>query len=98
MVIDMLREAGVRLLIDVRSFPKSRSNPEFSDGKFPQRLADHQICYRHMLALGGRRPKQYLLLHGHKVRHLMAPGRIDAARPSEGAHLRDDGTVIYPAD
>lgn len=161
MVIDMLRQAGVRLLIDVRSFPKSRSNPEFNDDRFPQRLADHQIGYRHMLALGGRRPKQpdvdddlnafwrvrsfhyyadyalsddfqqaladleqlgheqslammcseavwwrchrriitdYLLLHGHKVRHLMAPGRIDVARPSEGAHLRDDGTVIYPAD
>ena len=57
-VIGMLREAEVRLLIDVRSFPKSRSNPDFNDDTFAQSLADHQIGYLHMLALGGRRPKQ----------------------------------------
>jgi uncharacterized protein (DUF488 family) len=158
-VIDMLRQAGVRLLVDVRSFPKSRSNPDFNDDRFPERLADHQIGYRHMLALGGRRPKQpdvdeclnafwrvrsfhnyadyalgtefrdalrelvelgrdqslammcseavwwrchrriitdYLLLGGHEVRHMMASDRIDTARLSEGARLREDGAVIYP--
>ncbi|SDY86141.1 DUF488 family protein [Citreimonas salinaria] len=57
-VIDMLRDAGVRQLIDVRSFPRSRSNPDFNEDRFPERLAEHQIGYRHMLALGGRRPKQ----------------------------------------
>lgn len=57
-VIDMLRQAGVPLLVDVRSFPKSRSNPDFNDDSFPQRLAEYQIDYRHMLALGGRSPKQ----------------------------------------
>ncbi|GGL50398.1 DUF488 domain-containing protein [Wenxinia marina] len=160
-VIDMLREAGVRLLVDVRSFPKSRTNPDFNLDSFSRLLADHQLGYRHMPALGGRRPKQpgvdddlnrfwrvrsfhnyadyalgedfqqalaelerlgsaqvvatmcseavwwrchrriitdYLLFHGHEVRHLMAPGRIDPARPSEGAHLREDGTVVYPAE
>src|SRR3546814_20933991 len=57
-VIDMLGEAGIRLLVDVRSFPKSRSNPDFNDDRFPETLADHQIGYRHMPALGGRRPRQ----------------------------------------
>lgn len=57
-VIDMLREAKIQLLIDVRSFPKSRSNPEFNDDRFPETLANYQIGYQHMLALGGRRPKQ----------------------------------------
>lgn len=158
-VIDMLREAGVRLVVDVRSFPKSKRNPDFNDDVFPGRLAEHQIAYRHVLALGGRRPKQpdvgeelnafwrvrsfhnyadyalsldfraafemlvdlgrdqplammcseavwwrchrriitdWLLLRGHDVRHLMAPGRIDKAQPTEGARLRDDGAVIYP--
>lgn len=159
-VIDMLREAQIGLLVDVRSFPKSRSNPDFNDDRFPDRLAEVQIGYRHMLALGGRRKKQpqvdddvndfwrvrsfhnyadyalgpefqeafaelldmgqtqrvammcseavwwrchrriitdYLLLNGHEVQHLMAPGRIDPAKPSDGAERRPDGRVVYPA-
>jgi uncharacterized protein (DUF488 family) len=47
-------------------------------------------CHRRIIT-------DYLLLHGHEVRHLMAPGRIDMAQPSEGARLCEDGTVIYPA-
>lgn len=159
-VIDMLREAGVGLVIDVRSFPKSRSNPGFNNDVFPERLGEYQIGYLHLLALGGRRPKQpdvdedlnafwrvrsfhnyadyalgsdfqiafdtlvelgrerslammcseavwwrchrriitdWLLLRGHEVRHLMAPGRIGNAQPTEGARLRNDCAVIYPA-
>ncbi|WOI31060.1 DUF488 domain-containing protein [Sulfitobacter dubius] len=57
-VIDMLQFAGVQILIDVRSFPKSRRYPAFNDDQFPQTLATYQIGYQHMLALGGRRPKQ----------------------------------------
>mgnify|MGYP003139023367 FL=1 len=54
----MLQFAGVQLLIDVRSFPKSRRYPAFNDNQFPQTLATYQIDYQHKLALGGRRPKQ----------------------------------------
>ncbi|MCR8828042.1 DUF488 domain-containing protein [Pseudosulfitobacter koreensis] len=50
----MLREAGVRVVVDVRSFPKSKRNPDFNDDVFADRLAEHQIAYRHVLALGGR--------------------------------------------
>lgn len=57
-VLEMLQEAGVRLLVDVRSFPRSRSNPAFNHEGFPARLAESQIGYEHMPALGGRRPKQ----------------------------------------
>lgn len=57
-VIDMLREAKVRLLVDVRAFPRSRSNPAFNVETFPDELSLHQIDYSHMPALGGRRPKQ----------------------------------------
>lgn len=155
----MLGEARVRLLVDVRSFPKSRNNPDFNEDRFPELLARHQIGYRHMLALGGRRPVQldvddnvnsfwrvrsfhnyadyalglafgeafkdlvklgqkrcvammcseavwwrchrriiadWLLLNGHDVRHLMAPGRIDPAQPTEAARRRRDGSVVYP--
>ena len=159
-VLDMLRAAGIGLLVDIRSFPKSRNNPDFNDDRFPDMLAAHQIGYRHIPALGGRRPKQpgidpalnafwrvqsfhnyadyalgpafqaafrdlvqqgrerslammcseavwwrchrriiadYLMLGGHAVQHLMAPGRSDLAQPTEAARRRADGTVIYPS-
>src|SRR5690606_264870 len=56
--LGMLREARVELLIDVRSFPRSRSNPAFNIHSLPADLASIQIGYRHCRALGGRRPKQ----------------------------------------
>lgn len=56
--LDMLREAQVKLLVDVRSFPRSRTNPVFNIDSLPNDLADAQIGYRHSPALGGRRSKQ----------------------------------------
>jgi uncharacterized protein (DUF488 family) len=56
--VGMLREIRVDLLIDVRSFPRSRSNPVFNIDELPADLAKVQIGYRHCPALGGRRSKQ----------------------------------------
>ena len=56
--LDMLRDAQVGLLIDVRSFPRSRANPAFNIDRLPDDLARAQIGYRHCPALGGRRAKQ----------------------------------------
>jgi len=57
-VIAMLREARVAMLADVRSFPRSRSNPAFNIDSFPAALAEAGIGYRHIAALGGRRGRQ----------------------------------------
>ena len=54
----MLRDAHVDLLADVRSFPRSRTNPFFNIDSLPDGLARVQIGYRHCPALGGRRRKQ----------------------------------------
>jgi uncharacterized protein (DUF488 family) len=56
--VDMLRAAQVEMVIDVRAFPRSRSNPAFNTDRLPEDLARVQIGYRHMPALGGRRAKQ----------------------------------------
>ncbi len=56
--IDILRHAEVGLLVDVRSFPRSRSNPVFNIDRLPGDLERFQIGYRHAAALGGRRRKQ----------------------------------------
>lgn len=158
--IAMLREDGVEMLVDVRAFPRSRTNPAFNIDVLPDALEKVQIGYCHCPALGGRRPHEpgvdpdrnawwrvksfhnyadhalgpefgaalarlielgrgrrvammcaeavwwrchrriitdYLLLNGHKVTHLMAPGRRDEATPSPGARPTGDGRVVYPA-
>lgn len=55
---DILRDAGVRVLVDVRSFPRSRSNPVFNTDRLNQSLARERIDYRHFPDLGGRRNRQ----------------------------------------
>lgn len=57
-VVQMLRDAGVGLLADVRSFPRSRSNPGFNIDTLPGMLMPVQIAYAHFPDLGGRRPRQ----------------------------------------
>jgi uncharacterized protein (DUF488 family) len=158
--LDMLRAAEVELLIDVRAFPRSRTNPAFNVDDLPFELARCQIGYRHFPELGGRRPKQpgvdanlnalwkvqsfhnyadyalgetfagafdelvrlgrerrltlmcseavwwrchrriitdYLLLSGHDVDHLLAPGRTEHAASTKGAQRTRQNKVIYPA-
>ncbi|MBN9061586.1 MULTISPECIES: DUF488 domain-containing protein [Hyphomicrobiales] len=158
--LDMLGAARVEMVIDVRAFPRSRSNPAFNIDGLPEDLARAQIGYRHMPDLGGRRPKQtgvneslnalwrvqsfhnyadyalgeafvgafhdlvslgrdhrlalmcseavwwrchrriitdHLLLTGHAVDHLMAPGHSEHATPTLGVQKDAQGRVIYPA-
>ena len=50
----VLREAGVRTLVDVRRFPGSRHNPQFNKPALEAVLKDGGIAYRHAVGLGGR--------------------------------------------
>jgi uncharacterized protein (DUF488 family) len=56
-LVALLREAGVDLLVDVRSVPRSRTNPQFNTDALPQALSSTGIDYRHIRALGGLRHK-----------------------------------------
>lgn len=53
--VALLQQASVELLLDVRSIPRSRTNPQFNADLLPQSLAPYAIDYRHCTALGGRR-------------------------------------------
>src|SRR5690554_1781048 len=149
----LLQEAGVGLVADVRTVPRSRANPQFNRDALPDALAGYQIGYEHIAELGGLRSRQrgeepspngfwenasfrnyadyaltegfrtgldrllalggerrcailcaeavwwrchrriiadYLLLSGHTVRHIMGPGKIDPAKPTQGARMSDD--------
>ena len=56
-LVGLLRDAGVHVLVDVRSVPRSRANPQFNTDTLPQDLADAGIGYRPIRALGGLRHK-----------------------------------------
>jgi uncharacterized protein (DUF488 family) len=56
--VELLREANVRLVVDVRTVPRSRTNPQYNRDTLPETLAQLQIGYEHIAALGG--------LRGHK--------------------------------
>ncbi|HJE51116.1 MAG TPA: DUF488 domain-containing protein [Tessaracoccus flavescens] len=52
-----LHAADIDLIADVRAHPGSRRNPQFSRDTMPTWLVDAGIAYRHLEALGGRRPR-----------------------------------------
>ena len=53
--IALLEAHGVRRVVDVRTVPKSRRNPQFGQHVLPGSLAGAGIGYTHMPALGGLR-------------------------------------------
>ncbi|MCB8822910.1 DUF488 domain-containing protein [Microvirga rosea] len=59
--VDLLREAKVGLVVDVRTVPRSRTNPQFNRDALPESLAGYQIRYEHITELGGLRGKQRLV-------------------------------------
>ena len=57
---DLLAAAQVGVVVDVRSFPRSRTNPQFNVDSLPAALEVYQVRYLHLAALGGLRGKQSL--------------------------------------
>ncbi len=56
--VELLTSATVRLVVDVRTIPRSRTNPQYNADTLPDALSEFQIKYEHIAALGG--------LRGHK--------------------------------
>ena len=54
---DLLQESEVTLVVDVRTVPRSRTNPQYDRDALPQALAPYRIGYEHIAALGGLRGK-----------------------------------------
>ena len=56
--VALLKAAEVKLVVDVRTIPRSRTNPQFNRDVLPASLAPHGVAYRHLPELGGLRRLQ----------------------------------------
>ncbi len=57
-LIALLGESGVDLVADVRTVPRSRTNPQFNADTLPDALARRGVGYRHIPGLGGLRGRR----------------------------------------
>ena len=55
--VHLLRVAEVTLVADIRSVPRSRTNPQYNKDVLPATLATYGIDYVHIAQLGGLRSK-----------------------------------------
>jgi uncharacterized protein (DUF488 family) len=57
--VDLLRPQEIKLVVDVRTIPRSRTNPQYNLEEFAKALAEFQINYEHIAALGGLRGRKW---------------------------------------
>jgi uncharacterized protein (DUF488 family) len=53
----LLQASAVQVVVDVRTVPRSRRNPQFNRDALPDSLREFQIGYEHIAELGGLRGK-----------------------------------------
>jgi uncharacterized protein (DUF488 family) len=53
--VGMLQAFHIEIVVDVRTIPKSRHNPQFNKDELKKSLRKHNIDYVHLNALGGLR-------------------------------------------
>lgn len=55
--VDLLRVGDVRMVVDIRTVPRSRTNPQYNVDSLPDALATYQIGYTRIAGLGGLRKR-----------------------------------------
>jgi uncharacterized protein (DUF488 family) len=53
--VALLNAQEVKLVVDVRAVPRSRTNPQYNSKQLSEALSEFQIGYQHIAALGGLR-------------------------------------------
>lgn len=53
--LNILHEFEIGLVVDVRTIPRSRFNPQFNEADLEEKLKQHNIAYTHLKELGGLR-------------------------------------------
>jgi uncharacterized protein (DUF488 family) len=55
--IDLLIASEIGIVVDVRTVPRSRTNPQYNRESLPVSLSGFQIAYEHVAELGGLRAR-----------------------------------------
>lgn len=55
--IELLAASEIGLVVDVRTVPRSWTNPQYNREALPASLSGSQIAYEHIAELGGLRPR-----------------------------------------
>jgi uncharacterized protein (DUF488 family) len=53
--VELLRAHGIRRVVDIRTIPKSRHNPQFNEARLATTLRKNRVAYVHEPLLGGLR-------------------------------------------
>ena len=53
--LQLLKECNISQVVDIRTIPRSRHNPQYNIEALPHTLSQAGISYRHMAGLGGLR-------------------------------------------
>lgn len=95
--IELLQASSVDFLADVRTVPRSRTNPQYNREILPQSLAAVSIGYEHIASLGGLRsrkrevPREVNAFWQNGSFHNYADHAMGAAFHEGLAHLRQLG-------
>jgi uncharacterized protein (DUF488 family) len=57
--VDLLRPHKIKLVVDVRTIPRSRANAQYNGDEIARSLSGFQIDYEYVPALGGRRGRRW---------------------------------------
>jgi uncharacterized protein (DUF488 family) len=57
--VEVLRSGPANLVVDVRTVPKSRRNPQYNEDVLGEELAPYQVGYTRIAALGGLRSRSH---------------------------------------
>ena len=55
--VELLHQSEIQLVVDVRTVPRSRTNPQFNQDILPSSLSEFAIDYEHIAPLGGLRSR-----------------------------------------
>ena len=79
--IAVLESYGIKSLVDIRTIPRSRHNPQFNDTALAESLKAQHLDYTHLKALGGlRRPRKDFRQYRVAKRRLPRLCRLHADR------------------
>lgn len=103
--LSLLNAHGIQRLVDVRTVPRSRHNPQFNTNALAKSLGAVAITYQHMVKLGGlRKPKKDSLNQGWRNKSFrgyadyMQTDEFRGALEELMTHARDEETAIMCAE